>query len=276
MNTEDAGRGRREFSAADRWIRARSIRRRVSARTLATYRLDLAAQAMYEFTWHEFCDWYLELSKPVLQSDDASDAQKRGTRRTLIDVLEVMLRLLHPLMPFVTEEIWQTGRAASRHRRRHDHVASLSRAATTMQPMRTQSPISNGSSSSSSAYARFAEKWIFHPASLCRYYCRTPARRSRAQRASLLLQRVGRVESISLADGDEAPGCRHGSAGRHATARTHERPDRRRCRTQRGSTSRRTRSRPISQARKASSAMKICEQCAGRRGHTGKAARRRV
>ena len=73
----------------------------------ATYRLDLAAQAIYEFTWHEFCDWYLELSKPVLQSDDVSDALKRGTRSTLIEVLEVTLRLLHPLMPFITEEIWQ-------------------------------------------------------------------------------------------------------------------------------------------------------------------------
>ena len=73
----------------------------------AVYRLDLAAQAMYEFTWHEFCDWYLELSKPVLQSDQSSDAAKRGTRKTLAEVLETLLRLMHPLMPFITEEIWQ-------------------------------------------------------------------------------------------------------------------------------------------------------------------------
>jgi valyl-tRNA synthetase len=72
----------------------------------ATYRLDLAAQSIYEFTWHEFCDWYLELSKPILQSEQTSEAQKRGTRKTLIDVLEAILRLLHPLMPFITEEIW--------------------------------------------------------------------------------------------------------------------------------------------------------------------------
>jgi valyl-tRNA synthetase len=73
---------------------------------IGNYRFDLVAQTIYEFTWHEFCDWYLELSKPVLQSDSSTDAQKRGTRLTLIEVLEELLRLLHPLMPFITEEIW--------------------------------------------------------------------------------------------------------------------------------------------------------------------------
>jgi valyl-tRNA synthetase len=66
----------------------------------------LAAKAIYEFTWHEFCDWYLELSKPILQSDDVSDELKRGTQQTLIHVLESLLRLVHPFMPFITEEIW--------------------------------------------------------------------------------------------------------------------------------------------------------------------------
>jgi len=108
MNTEDIGAGDIELSSADLWIRAR-LDNTVAAvhQNFATYRLDLTAQAIYEFTWHEFCDWYLELSKPVLQSDDASNALKRGTQSTLIEVLETLLRLIHPLMPFISEEIWQ-------------------------------------------------------------------------------------------------------------------------------------------------------------------------
>jgi valyl-tRNA synthetase len=96
-----------EYSAADKWIRSRLSAAVTSVHdNFANYRLDLAAQTIYDFTWHEFCDWYLELSKPVLQSDSATNAQKRGTRLTLIEVLEELLRLLHPLMPFITEEIW--------------------------------------------------------------------------------------------------------------------------------------------------------------------------
>ena len=68
----------------------------------------MASQALYEFIWNEYCDWYLELSKPVLWDEQASAAAKRGTRHTLIRVLETWLRLLHPFMPFITEEIWQT------------------------------------------------------------------------------------------------------------------------------------------------------------------------
>jgi valyl-tRNA synthetase len=108
MNTEALDDGDMQFSAADRWIRARlDATTRDIQRHFATYRLDLAVQAVYEFTWHEFCDWYLELSKPVLQSDSASPELQRGTRRTLIDTLEAILRLLHPLMPFITEELWE-------------------------------------------------------------------------------------------------------------------------------------------------------------------------
>jgi len=77
------------------------------AAAFADYRFDYAATALYEFTWYEFCDWYLELTKPVLQSESTSEAAKRGTRRTLAEILEALQRALHPLMPFITEEIWQ-------------------------------------------------------------------------------------------------------------------------------------------------------------------------
>jgi valyl-tRNA synthetase len=100
--------GDAETGLPERWIRSRL---RATARTvreqLAAYRFDLATQALYEFTWHELCDWYLELSKPVLQDADAEPARARGTRRTLLEVLEAVLRMLHPLMPFITAEIWQ-------------------------------------------------------------------------------------------------------------------------------------------------------------------------
>jgi valyl-tRNA synthetase len=97
-----------EFSLADRWIRSRlaGMLSRIDA-GFAEYRLDMVANALYEFTWHEFCDWYVELSKAVLQSDEASAQAKRGTRHTLINTLEILLRALHPLAPFISEEIWQ-------------------------------------------------------------------------------------------------------------------------------------------------------------------------
>jgi len=107
MNTESLSDGDVEFSAADRWIRSRFERTVESVhRGFENYRLDLAAQAMYDFTWHEFCDWYLELSKPVLQSESSTVEQRRGAQRTLVDVFEQLLRLLHPVMPFITETIW--------------------------------------------------------------------------------------------------------------------------------------------------------------------------
>jgi len=100
--------GSAELSLADRWIISRlDAAVRAVHDAFRDYRLDLAAQAAYEFTWYEFCDWYLELSKAVLQSDSASAAQRRGTRQTLVGTLDALLRLLHPLMPFITEEIWQ-------------------------------------------------------------------------------------------------------------------------------------------------------------------------
>jgi valyl-tRNA synthetase len=103
-----------EYSLADRWIRSRLAAMLVRIEAgFADYRLDNVANALYEFTWHEFCDWYLELSKAVLQSESASAAAKRGTRFTLIHTLETLLRALHPLAPFISEEIWQRVRVSA-------------------------------------------------------------------------------------------------------------------------------------------------------------------
>ncbi len=112
MNTEgeDCGAdgGEVALSAADRWILSRlqeTIREVIQG--IEGYRLDQAARALYEFTWNQYCDWYLELSKPLLDDPQAPAAAQRGTRRTLVQVLETLLRLAHPIMPFITEEIWQ-------------------------------------------------------------------------------------------------------------------------------------------------------------------------
>jgi valyl-tRNA synthetase len=109
MTTEaDPGPGPQTLSPYDRWIRSRLDATIAVVRTgFAAYRFDQAAQALYEFTWYDFCDWYLEFSKPVMQAADGDADLRRGTRRTLIETLETLLRLLHPLMPFITEEIWQ-------------------------------------------------------------------------------------------------------------------------------------------------------------------------
>ena len=123
MNTEGQDTGQTAecvYSLPDRWIRSRLQRATAlvimhignplsegmnSENETGDFRFDLAAQSIYEFAWNEYCDWYLELAKVSLQSSD--QARQRGTRRTLVEVLESLLRLAHPLMPFITEEIWQ-------------------------------------------------------------------------------------------------------------------------------------------------------------------------
>jgi valyl-tRNA synthetase len=97
-----------EYSMADQWIRSRFGQTILTVEnSFRDYRFDFAATALYEFTWYVFCDWYVELTKPVLQSESVSPELKRGARKTLVEILEALQRALHPLMPFITEEIWQ-------------------------------------------------------------------------------------------------------------------------------------------------------------------------
>ena len=97
-----------ELTLADRWIISQLQRTEAEVtRQLDQFRFDLASNALYEFIWNQYCDWYLELSKPVLWDENAPAERQRGTRRTLVRVLETALRLAHPFMPFITEEIWQ-------------------------------------------------------------------------------------------------------------------------------------------------------------------------
>jgi valyl-tRNA synthetase len=107
-SVKDFHEGAKDLGVMDRWITS-ELQKTIAAVDLAmeTFRFDLAAKAIYEFIWDELCDWYLELSKPILNSEDTSASQLRATRFTLIDTLEQVLRLAHPYLPFITEEIWQ-------------------------------------------------------------------------------------------------------------------------------------------------------------------------
>ena len=208
MNTEELDAGEVEFTAADRWIQARlDATTREMHKHFRTYRLDLAVQVIYEFTWHEFCDWYLELSKPVLQSDESSVELQRGTRRTLIDVLETLLRLLHPLIPFVTEEIWE--QVAER--------AGIEGETIMLRPY----PEASDDSTDDEAVAdiEWVKQFVLGIRQIRGEMDISPGKvlpvvlqhtgasdQLRAATHAPLLQRVGRVETISiLADGDEPP-----------------------------------------------------------------------
>ncbi len=207
MNTEDISDGDAEFSAADLWIRSRFDETTASVHDhFRTYRLDLAAKAIYEFTWNEFCDWYLELSKPVLQSDAASDAQKRGTQQTLIGVLEALLRLIHPLMPFITEEIWQ--QVAPR--------AGIAGETIMTQPFPQPSDDIDEDAIADMEWVKgfvlgirqIRGEMDISPGKALPVLLQhaSPLDRERAQRHASLIERVGRVESIDvLAESDKPP-----------------------------------------------------------------------
>ncbi|MHA3891215.1 valine--tRNA ligase [Acinetobacter sp. GXMZU3951] len=93
----------------EQWIMSRLQKAEAAVQqAFATYRLDLAAQAIYDFIWNEYCDWYVELTKPVLNDAEVSEERKAEVRRVLLAVMEASLRLAHPIMPYLTEEIWQT------------------------------------------------------------------------------------------------------------------------------------------------------------------------
>jgi valyl-tRNA synthetase len=112
MNTEgkDCGQddGEVTLTSADRWMISQLQRSELKVEeAIARYRFDLAAQEIYDLIWNRYCDWYLELCKAVLNDENSDPALQAGTRRTLVRVLETILRLAHPIMPFITEEIWQ-------------------------------------------------------------------------------------------------------------------------------------------------------------------------
>jgi valyl-tRNA synthetase len=109
MNTEgESLDGEVEQTLADRWIISRAhAMLRDAERAIETYRFDIYANVIYEFVWREYCDWYLELTKPLLWDEDASENLQRGTRRSLLHVLELLLRAAHPIIPFITETLWR-------------------------------------------------------------------------------------------------------------------------------------------------------------------------
>jgi len=200
-----------ELTASDRWILSQLGRCLEETHdSIARYRFDLACKALYEFTWHEFCDWYLELTKPVLNDDSSTDALKRGARQTLSVVLAGVLRALHPLIPFITEELWLALNA------------KLVRTSATI--MHEPYPLAADFNHDAAATAEI--EWLKAfiagirqirgemnlnpglslPVSLAGY---TPEDAARVERNSKYIRRLARVASVDLigAGDPEPPGC---------------------------------------------------------------------
>ncbi|QDQ29323.1 valine--tRNA ligase [Chitinimonas arctica] len=160
-----------EFSFIDKWIIGRLQQAELDVtEALDTYRFDLAAQAIYEFVWNEYCDWYVELAKVQIQG--GNEAQQRATRRTLVRVLEVALRLAHPITPFITEELWQT-------------VAPLANAKRTESVMVAKWPVAQPEKIDAAANARMES---FRALTMAARTLRSEMNRGPSQRVPLFLE----------------------------------------------------------------------------------------
>ena len=195
-----------ELSLADRWILSRLERTVASMNeSIQGYRFDLAAQALYDFTWNEYCDWYLELSKPVLTGGEATELQTRGTRQTLLRVLETLLRLAHPIMPYISEEIWQ----------RVAPLAGISGPTIMRQPY--PQPDSNGLDCEAEDEMHWVMEFIIGIRKIRSGMNIAPSKplpvllqngssedRQRLQRNSMFLARLARTESITWLEANES------------------------------------------------------------------------
>jgi valyl-tRNA synthetase len=193
------------LSITDRWILSRQQELiDIVHHDFQNYRFDLAAKALYEFTWNEFCDWYLELIKPVMFSED--EQAKQQTRRVLLEVLETLLRLMHPIIPFITEEIW------------HSVAPKLGREGDTI--MLQSYPRSNNSwVDVDSAHSidwlkefimgirKIRSEMNIPPkqtlAVMCQQYSKDDCQQIELHRGAL--EKLAKLESITLLDKDEAP-----------------------------------------------------------------------
>ncbi|MGH8552901.1 MAG: class I tRNA ligase family protein, partial [Methylococcales bacterium] len=193
------------YSLPDRWIKSRlqAVEQSIID-AINAYRLDLAAQHIYDFVWNEYCDWYLEFAKIIVREGD--ERKVRRTRQTLIGVLETVLRLIHPLMPFISEEIWQ----------RIAPIAGMEGETIVLQPY--PAPIPELVEPDAIAemewlmavllgVRRIRGEMNISPGKALPVLLQNtkPSDRARANRNSLLLTKVGRIASITWIDESESP-----------------------------------------------------------------------